>query len=63
MEDRLGLTSVTGLLTVITTLSLSEEGSFSGFVLGNLVLSVLLALLALAEGSAGLGDVNLESGS
>jgi len=26
------------------------------------VLSVLLALLALAEGSAGLGDVNLESG-
>ena len=27
MEDRLGLTTVTGLLTVVTTLTLSEEGS------------------------------------
>ena len=27
VEDRLGLTTVTGLLTVVTTLTLSEEGS------------------------------------
>jgi len=33
---------------------------FSSLVLGDLVLRVLFALLALAEGSAGLGDVNLE---
>jgi hypothetical protein len=27
VEDRLGLTTVTGLLTVVTTLTLGEEGS------------------------------------
>ena len=31
MEDRLGLTTVTGLLTVVTTLTLSEEGSLFEF--------------------------------
>ena len=30
VEDRLGLTTVTGLLTVVTTLTLSEEGSLLG---------------------------------
>jgi hypothetical protein len=59
VEDRLGLTTVTGLLAVVTTLSLSEERSFSSLVLGNLVLGVLLARLALAVGLAGLGDVDL----
>jgi len=59
VEDRLGLTSVTGLLAVITTLSLGEKRSFSCLVLGDLVLGVLLAVLALAVGSAGLGYVDL----
>lgn len=59
MEDGLGLTSVTGLLTIITTLSLGEKRSLSCLVLGDLVLGVLLAVLALAVGSAGLGYVDL----
>lgn len=59
MEDRLGLTTITGLLAVITTLSLSEERGLASLVLGDLVLGVLLALLALAEGLAGLGNVHL----
>jgi len=59
VEDRLGLTTVTGLLTVVTTLTLSEEGSLASLVLGDLVLGVLLAVLALAVGPARLRDVDL----
>jgi hypothetical protein len=76
VEDGLGLTSVTGLLAVITTLTLREQRSLSCLVLcefsvcgynigntrvltGNLVLGVLLAVLALAVGSSGLGNVDL----
>jgi hypothetical protein len=76
VEDGLGLTSVTGLLAIITTLSLSEQRGLSCLVLcqfsvcvrsveepgrltGNLVLGVLLAVLALAVGSSGLGNVDL----
>lgn len=79
MEDRLGLTTVTGLLSVVTTLTLSEEGSLfdvilvcargvivlrlltnlASLVLGDLVLGVLLAVLALAVGPARLRDVDL----
>jgi hypothetical protein len=77
VEDGLGLTSVTGLLAVITTLTLREQRGLSclvfytvsvygcakvwrGPLTGNLVLGVLLAVLALAVGSAGLGNVDLE---
>ena len=79
MEDRLGLTTVTGLLSVVTTLTLSEEGSLfdvmlvcargvivlrlltnlASLVLGDLVLGVLLAVLALAVSPARLRDVDL----
>ena len=76
VEDGLGLTSVTGLLAVITTLTLGEQGGLSclvfyivsvcvgngckrGPLTGDLVLGVLLAVLALAVGSAGLGNVDL----
>jgi hypothetical protein len=79
VEDRLGLTAVTGLLSVVTTLTLSEEGSLfdvmlvcargvivlrlltnlASLVLGDLVLRVLLAVLALAVGPARLRDVDL----
>jgi purine-cytosine permease-like protein len=48
VEDLLGLTTVTGLLTVVTTLTLSEQRGLAGLVLGDLVLGVLAALLALA---------------
>jgi hypothetical protein len=61
VEDRLGLTTVTGLLTVVTTLTLGEEGSLASLVLGDLVLGVLLAVLALAVGAASLGNVDLKS--
>jgi hypothetical protein len=80
VEDRLGLTTVTGLLSVVTTLTLGEEGSLwnnvlvcdpevvksclllthlASLVLGDLVLGVLLAVLALAVGPARLRNVDL----
>ena len=59
MEDRLGLASVTGLFAIVTALSLGEKGRLAGLVLGDLVLGVLLAGLALAIGLTGLGDVDL----
>lgn len=76
MEDGLGLTTITGLLAVITTLTLREQRGLACLVLckfsvyvhqivamvlltGDLVLGVLLAVLALAVGSAGLGYVDL----
>lgn len=76
MEDGLGLTTITGLLAVITTLTLREQRSLSCLVLcqisvcegdggyvklltSDLVLGVLLAVLALAVGSSGLGNVDL----
>merc|ERR1712167_182241 len=58
VEDRLGLTTETGLLPVVTPLTLREKGRLAGLVLGHLVLGVLLALLAPAEGLAGLRDVD-----
>src|SRR5690242_6499647 len=71
VEDGLGVTSVTGLLAVVTTLILGEQRSLASLVLcagsvcawyvldcglltGDLVLGVLLAVLALAVGKAGL---------
>ena len=76
MEHRLGLTTITGLLAVITTLTLREQRSLSclvlcrdsvkcaeigctGLLTRDLVLGVLLAVLALAVGSSGLGYVDL----
>lgn len=59
VEDRLGLTTITGLLSVITTLSLGEKGGLASLVLGDLVLGVLAALPALAVGVSGLGNVDL----
>jgi hypothetical protein len=59
VEDGLGLTTITGLLAVVTALSLSEQRGLAGLVLGDLVLGVLSALLALAVGVSGLGDVDL----
>ena len=51
VEDGLGLSSVTGLLPVVSTLSLGEDRVLSLLVLGHLVLGVLLASLTLAVGS------------
>ena len=59
VEDGLGLTTITRLLAVVTSLSLSEQRSLAGLVLGDLVLGVLAAILALAVGVAGLGNVDL----
>lgn len=50
MENGLGLTTITGLLSVVTALSLSEEGGLSGLVLCDLVWCMLSASLALAVG-------------
>jgi hypothetical protein len=59
VEDGLGLTTITRLLAVVTALSLGEQRGLAGLVLGDLVLGVLAALLALAVGVAGLGNVDL----
>jgi hypothetical protein len=75
VEDRLGLTTITALLAVITTLPLGEQRGLSSLVLRDLVLRVypvsvfassagsmrltLLAVPALAVGSSGLGNVDL----
>lgn len=58
VENGLGLTTVTTLLTVVSSLTLGEQGSLTGLVLGDLVLGVLLAILTLAVGSSGLWNVN-----
>lgn len=58
VEDWLGLTTVTGLLTVVTTLTLGEKRSLTSLVLGDLVLGVLSALLTLTVGSSSLWNVN-----
>lgn len=60
MEHGLGLTTITALLAIITTLSLGEQRCLSGLVLCDLVLGVLLAVPALAIGSSGLWYVDLE---
>lgn len=54
----LGLTTVTALLSVVSSLSLGNDGVLSLLVLGDLVRGVLSALLALAVGSSGLGNVD-----
>ena len=55
-EDGLGLSTESLLLHIISSLTLSDEGSLTGFVLGNLVKRVLLQLWAV--GSDGLWDVH-----
>ena len=42
VENRFGLTTITLLFSIITTLSLGVQGSFSGLVLGDLVGAVCL---------------------
>ena len=59
MENGLGLTTITGLFTIVTTLSLGKQRSLPSLILGDLVLGVLLARLALAVGLTGLGDIDL----
>lgn len=58
VQDRLGLTTVTSLLSVVSSLTSSIKRGLTGLVLGDLVLSVLSAFFALAVGSSGLRHVN-----
>jgi len=58
VEDGLRLTSESHLLHVVAALSLSKVGRLSSLVLGDLVVSVLAALLALAKRLALLGHVH-----
>merc|ERR1711902_477081 len=45
VEDGFGLSSVSGLFSVVTTFSLSVEGSFTSLVLGDFESRVLVQLL------------------
>jgi len=58
VENGLGLTTITRLLAVVTSLSLREEGGLASLVLSDLVLGVLAAVLALAVGLSSLGNVD-----
>lgn len=53
MENRLSLTTITALLSVISSLSLSSQRCLTSLVLGDLVRGVLLAGFTLAIGSSG----------
>jgi hypothetical protein len=57
------LTTITGLLTVVTSLTLSKERGLTSLVLGHLVRSMLTALEALAVGVTRLGNVHLKDGN
>ena len=57
-ENLLSLTTETSLLSVISSLTLSVQGSLTSLVLCNSVLGVLSALLALAVSLSGLWNVN-----
>lgn len=59
VENGFCLTTITGLFSIITTLSLSEQRSLSSLVLSDLVLGVLSAILAFAVSASGLWDVDL----
>jgi hypothetical protein len=59
MKDRLGLTTITRLLPVITSLTLHIETVLALLVLCHLVKCMLLAVLAFTKGLLGLGNVHL----
>merc|ERR1712199_91677 len=56
VEHRLGLTTVTLLLAVVTTLTLGVQGGLAGLVLGHLVDGVLLAVFGSTESLLHLRD-------
>ena len=58
VEDRLGLTTITTLLTVVTALTLGEEASLTGLVLSDLELLVLVAGGGAAEHLLLLGELD-----
>lgn len=62
VENGFGLTTVTGLFAVVTTFTLSEDGSLTGLVLGDLVRGVTTTLLTSAKGFTSLRDVDLKNG-
>ena len=57
VEDRLGLSSESGLFRVVSTLSLGKVTCLSSFVLRNLVDSIFSTFLWLAESTSSLGNV------
>merc|ERR1719310_728609 len=58
VEDGLGLTTESGLLAVVTALTLGVQRGLASLVLGDLVHGVLPALLGLAVSLLGLGNVH-----
>ena len=59
VEDGLGLTTIAGLFTIVTTFTLGKNGGFTSLVLGNLVGGVTTALLTGTEGFTSLRNVDL----
>lgn len=59
LEDGLGLTTETGLLTIVSSLTLGEKRSLTSLVLGDLVEPMAFAFAATAEGISGFWNVDL----
>jgi len=58
VEDRFSLPTITRLLSVVSSFPLCEQRRLAGLVLGDLMWGVFSAVLALAKGAAGLGDID-----
>jgi hypothetical protein len=62
-ENGLGLTSITLLFSIISSLSLGSEGSFTGLILRHFVNLMLLAFLAVCSSLLGCVDLKRVSSS
>jgi len=58
VEDGLGLTTITRLFAIVTSLTLGSQSWFANFVLGNLVWGMLLAMVTRAESISSFWDVD-----
>lgn len=59
LEDGLRLTTETGLLTIVSSLTLGEKRSLTSLVLGDLVKPMTFAFAAATEGISGFWNVDL----
>lgn len=58
VENLFGLTTITGLFSVISSFTLSEQRSFTSFVLGNFVLGMFTAFFTFTVGLSSFWNVN-----
>ena len=59
VENLFGLTTITGLFSVISSFTLSEQRSFTSFVLGNFVLGVFTTFFTFTVGLSSFGTLTI----